>query len=309
MAPLDPNREAAPMTNANPKKVLVVGGSGTVGRGVVEGLAARGIAVRAATRDPSGWSGPSGAEPAALELRDPSTFGPALEGVDAVFQLSPAGEADQLGLLAPFVEAAAPRVRKIVTMTAQGVDASEDIPLRQLELAVERSGAQWAHLRPTWFAQNFNTYWHPPIAARGIIPVPAGTARTAFIDARDISNSAVAVLTTDDHDRRVWELTGPEALTYAEAAAILTEVTGREIRYVDVDEERFASDLRGAGLSADYAQLLVMLFAGVRAGVAAKTTGAVQTLTGARPRTLRQYATDHRASFSRGKETAEGRTP
>ncbi|MEM6274872.1 MAG: SDR family oxidoreductase [Myxococcota bacterium] len=278
-------------------KTLVVGASGIVGQGVLEGLTEAGLEVRAATRDPASVNLPNGIARVHLDLRRPETFDGALDGVDRVFMLSPAGNVDAHALMAPWIETAASRVEKIVSMTAQGVETNDAIPLRQVELAVERSGVSWVHLRPTWFSQNFNTYWHAPITAADVIPLPAADSKTAFIDARDIARSAVAALIGNEIDGRAFELTGPEALTYEDAAAVLSEISGREIRYQSVEPSAFHKNMTDAGMPADYADLLVALFETVRAGVASNVTDHVEQLTGRKPYRLREYAQDHRGAW------------
>ncbi|MEL7306033.1 MAG: SDR family oxidoreductase [Myxococcota bacterium] len=279
-------------------KTLVVGASGIVGQGVLEGLTESGQEVRAGTRDPASVNLPSGIARAHLDLRKPETFDGALDGVDRVFMLSPSGNVDAHDLMAPWIETAASRVEKIVSMTAQGVETNDTIPLRRVELAVERSGVSWVHLRPTWFSQNFNTYWHTPITKAGVIPLPAADSKTAFIDARDIARSAVAALIDDEVAGRAFELTGPEALTYGEAAAVLSEISGSEIRYESIAPSAFRKNMTDAGMSGDYADLLVTLFETVRAGVAAKVTDHVEQLTGRKPHTLLEYAHDHRGAWT-----------
>ncbi|MEM9194611.1 MAG: SDR family oxidoreductase [Myxococcota bacterium] len=272
--------------------ILVVGATGTVGQGVAEGLAKQGTTVFAATRDQRQYDGPG--TPRHLDLSDSSTFPAALEGVSTVFQVSPGGHADAYGLLEPFIRAMPEHnVSRVIAMTAQGVEVSDDIPLRRVELAIEASGLRWAHLRPTWFSQNFQSYWGEPLK-HGVIPLPAGDSRTAFLDTRDISNAALAVLNDDSRDGTAWELTGPEALTYEDAARVLSEATGRTIRYQNVSDDEFRTQLLGAGMADDYVGLLLNLFAAVRAGGASAVLDTVQTLTGNPPRTLRQYASDHR---------------
>jgi uncharacterized protein YbjT (DUF2867 family) len=128
-------------------------------------------------------------------------------------------------LLGPFVSEAARRRVRLVTMTASGVEYSDEIPLRKLELAVERSGTRYAHLRPSWFSQNFSTYWLAPILSDGVIALPAADARTTFIDVRDIGEAAASVLQNPARDGRAYTLTGPAALTYAEAAETLTRAS------------------------------------------------------------------------------------
>jgi uncharacterized protein YbjT (DUF2867 family) len=270
--------------------ILVVGSTGTVGRGVVRGLVERGLEVRAATRDPSSYDGPGTS--VRLDLADPATWPEALDGVTDIFQVTPAGHADAHALLGPFIAKAAETVGRFVTMSAQGVEFSDEIPLRRVELAVEATGRRFTHLRPTWFADNFHSYWRAPLVGAGVLPLPAADSRTAFVDARDISATAVGVLTSDAWDGQALEVTGPEALTYAEAAAVLADVLGTPVAYVDTPEAPFAEQLRGAGMSEAYVQLLLALFVAVRAGGASAVTDVVERVTGTPPRALATYARD-----------------
>lgn len=274
--------------------ILVLGATGTVGSTLVQRLVDDGYRVRAATRAPDRYAGPG--TPVALDLSDARTWAEALAGVDRLFLLSPPGHADQRALLQPFVEAAlrGGSLRRIVTMTAQGVDADDGIPFRQLERFIEASGVEFVHLRPTWFAQNFHTFWGVGIRDGGRLALPAEDAKVAFIDARDIGESAATALTRDDIERnRAYVLTGPRALSHAEAAAVLSEAAGNTITYTSIPDGAFREQLQPSGLPADYIELLVGLFGFVRMGVAQEVNDNVATLTGHSPRTLETYAAEH----------------
>ncbi len=280
-------------------RVLVIGGTGTVGRTLVDELAQRGAQVSVATRDPKKVKARDGKEVVSgvgLDLGDAGTFAGALAGVDRVFVLAPAGHAQQDALLAPFLAAALGRVQKVVTMTAAGVEHDDALPLRKVELQVAQSGVTTVHLRPSWFSQNFNSYWYGGIVNAGVVALPAADSRTAFVDARDIAAVAAVALTTSSLDGQALTLTGPEALTYTDAAAALSDAGGRAIRYVAVDDDSFRAGAVAAGLPADYADVLVRLFAVVRAGHAAHVDDAVARVLG-RARSLRDYARDHAALF------------
>ncbi|WP_437945635.1 SDR family oxidoreductase [Sorangium sp. So ce296] len=280
------------------KKILVLASTGTVGKLLVEQLTSAGEQVRAGSRDPAKVAHVRGVEPVRFDYRDPNTFAGALEAVDRVFLLSPSGELAQDDLLLPFLKAAlSGGQRKIVLLTASGVEYDDSIPLRKVELFVERSGAPYVILRPTWFSDNFHTFWRAPIVQAGVLPIPAGESRTAFIDARDIAASAVAALRSDRFDKQAFTLTGPEALTYAEAAAILSKVSGRAIQYVNADDASFIQGATRAGLSEGYAHYLTALFGFVRQGAASQVSPGVTTLIGRAPRSLAQYAQDHKDAW------------
>ncbi|WP_330082690.1 SDR family oxidoreductase [Methylocystis iwaonis] len=275
-------------------KILVLGASGTVGRPLVKALSAKGEAVKAASR---GGHSVEGAEGVVFEYGSPETFDAAFEGVDRAFVLLPSGYVNATELLLPVIEAAVARKVKIVFQSAFGVDADDSIPYRQVEIALEKSGARYVILRPNWFADNFHTFWKAGID-QGQIALPAGDGKSSFIDARDIAACAAAALTSGDFDGKAFNLTGPEALSYAQAAEILSQVVGKPIAYRPVDDEAFVGMLTGAGAPPDYAAFLASIFYPVREGWTAVVTADVETLTGAPPRSLRTYAQDHARELS-----------
>ncbi|NMN57911.1 uncharacterized protein YbjT (DUF2867 family) [Xanthobacter sp. SG618] len=275
-------------------QILVFAANGNVGQPLVQALLAKGEQVKAASRTGKAVGGAQGV---AIDMDDPSTFATAFAGVDRLFLLAPTGSLDITGRLLPVIEAAAARKVKVVLMTALGVDADDAIPYRQVELALERSGTPFVILRPNWFADNFHTFWKAGIE-HGVIALPAAEGKTSFIDARDIAESAAAALTTDRFDGRAFNLTGPEALTYGEAAAILSSVTGKPIAYTAVNDDAFVGILTGAGVPEPYARFLATLFHPVREGWTARVTGDVETLTGHAPRALSTYAQDNAARLA-----------
>lgn len=273
--------------------ILVLGANGNVGRPLVQALLAQGQAVRAASR--SGTAVP-GAQAVAFDYADARSHAAAFDGVGRAYVMLPAGNVNVLPLLLPVVQGLLQRKVKIVFQSVFGVDADDSIPYRQVELVLERSGLPFVTLRPNWFADNFHTYWKAGVD-HGVIAVPAGQGRSSFIDVRDIAASAAAALTRSDFDGQAFNLTGPEALGYADAAAVLSGVLGRTVRYQAVDDGSFVAQLVAAGVPADYAQFLASIFHPVREGWTAAISGAVQELTGRAPIALRQYAADHLAEL------------
>jgi uncharacterized protein YbjT (DUF2867 family) len=269
-------------------KILVVGANGTVGTSLVPALLRKGEKVVAGSRE---GRAAQGAEPVRLDLRNPSTLPAALKGVDRIYALSPAGDVDQPGLLLPLIEAAAKQGAKMVLQTAIGVDADDNIPFRQVELALERSGTPFVILRPNWFADNFATYWGKQVR-HGEIRVPAGDGKSSFIDSRDIAAAAAAALTSNAHDGKAFNLTGPAAYSYAEAAAMLSKALGRTIGYRSVDDATFKREMISGGLSPEYAEVLAMIFYPVAQGWTAGVTDAVEALSGKAPRSLQASIDD-----------------
>ncbi|EKO3910520.1 SDR family oxidoreductase [Vibrio fluvialis] len=274
-------------------KVLVLGASGHVGQPLVAELLAKGEQVKAASRSGQAFGT---AEGVVFDFADPTTFDAAFDGVDRAYVMLPGGYVESKALLEPVIQAAAERNVKVVFQSVLGVDADDSIPYRQVEIALENSGVPYVILRPNWFADNFHTYWKAGID-QGVIGVPAGEGKSSFIDVRDIASSAAAALTTNRFDNQAFNLTGPEALSYAQAAQKISEALGKPVAYQAMEEGAFCDLLKSVGVPADYAEFLTSIFYPVREGWTAGVSDAVATLTGKAPRSLDEYIADHLAEL------------
>ncbi|EKO3547438.1 SDR family oxidoreductase [Vibrio fluvialis] len=274
-------------------KVLVLGASGHVGQPLVAELLAKGEQVKAASRSGQAFGA---AEGVVFDFADPTTFDAAFDGVDRAYVMLPGGYVESKALLEPVIQAAAERNVKVVFQSVLGVDADDSIPYRQVEIALENSGVPYVILRPNWFADNFHTYWKAGID-QGVIGVPAGDGKSSFIDVRDIASSAAAALTTNRFDNQAFNLTGPEALSYAQAAQKISEALSKPVAYQAMEEGAFCDLLKSVGVPADYAEFLTSIFYPVREGWTAGVSDAVATLTGKAPRSLDEYIADHLAEL------------
>lgn len=280
------------------KKFLVIGGSGTVGSEIVRLLQDQGHAVRATTHRREAAGKRDGVERVFLDVGTGEGIGEAFAGVDRAFVLAPPGYADHQKILSPLVAEATRRgLDKVVLMSAMGANAA-DTPFRRVEVELERSGLPYNIIRPNWFMQNFNTFWLAGIRDEGKIRLPAGTAKTSFIDARDIAAVAVRLLTTDDHDNRDYDLTGPAAITHEEVARVLGKTVGREVAYEDIDPAVLRKGLLEAKLPADYVEFLLVILGFLAQGYAERTTTAVRDLLGRDPIAFERYARDNRGAWA-----------
>lgn len=277
-------------------KILVSGASGTVGSLLVKALVAQGESVKAGSRSSQGRSAFAGAEVVRFDYTDRSTFGPAFEGVDRLYLLMPADNLEVEACLLPVIAFAAARGVKIVMQSVMGVEVDPRDPYRKVELALEASGTSWVILRPNWFADNFHGIWAPALA-HGQIALPAGEGASSFIDARDIAACAAAALTSDRFDGQGFTLTGPAAIGYAEASALLSRAAGRSIAYTPIDDRAFVAMLHGVGVPQANGWMLAELFAAVRDGHTAAVSDDVERMTGQPPRSLERYVVDHAALF------------
>ena len=285
-------------------KYLVVGASGTVGSQIVQSLVAQGHQVRATTSRPAAAGKQGNVETVALNLATGEGLAAAFNGVDGAFLLAPPGYADQQKLLGPLVaEAQRVKLGKVVLMTAMGANAA-DTPFRRVEEQLAASGVAYNIIRPNWFMQNFQTFWVHGINAEGKIALPAGTAKTSFIDAGDIAAVAVRLLTTHDQDNKAFDLTGPEALTHDQVAQVLSKETGRTITYQDIDPDVLRKGLLAGGVPADYTEFLLVILGFLKQGYAERTTGEVKALLGREPVSFAQYARNARAAWEPQRKVA-----
>jgi uncharacterized protein YbjT (DUF2867 family) len=147
-----------------------------------------------------------------------------------------------------------------------------------------------AIVRPNFFMQNIPENTVPSIGEDGSFYANAGDARISMVDTRDVAAVAAAVLTGDGHEGQAYDVTGPEALSYADVAAKLSDAIGKDVTYVAADDDSVRDALGGFGLGNWLVGALVDLFQDYRRsgtdGYAAQTTDTVERLTGSAPRTL-----------------------
>jgi uncharacterized protein YbjT (DUF2867 family) len=283
--------------------ILVIGAGGTIGSALIEQLRALPHPVRAACHSQRGaaTAAARGADVAMIDLADPLTLGPALDGVDSVFLLSATGPEQtkqELNVLA--AAQAAATVEQIVKLSVWRADELLT-PIARLhwpvEEALEASGMAWTFLRPNFYMQNFARQMAEAIRHEGVIAQPETHAAISFIDARDIARVAAHVLTSDGHAERAYNLTGPEALTYDEAATVFSTVLGKPVRFIGLSDQQAKADMLRRGLSEGYAGTLLEVSRAYRDGGADTVLPTVRELTGRNPGSLEQFITDHAAAF------------
>ncbi|MCC3159223.1 SDR family oxidoreductase [Hymenobacter sp. 15J16-1T3B] len=288
-----------------PETILITGATGTVGSELVRALSNRGVHVRAGVHSVIKGDRLRHLYPEVqlveLDFQRPETLGVALTGVDRVFLLVPFTET-MVEDSKRFIDAAkAAGVKQVVKLSVMGAEVEPGIQLgrwhREAERYLAQSGLPYVILRPNSFMQNFLAYQGTSIREQGRIYQPQGEGRASYIDAFDIAEVAAAILTADvaRHHGRAYPLTGPEALSNSDVAAIIGQTTGRPVQYVDVPEEAAREGMQGAPQW--MVDGIMELNALIRAGHAATVTPDVQQLTGRRPRTLQEFAQEHRAAF------------
>jgi uncharacterized protein YbjT (DUF2867 family) len=131
-----------------------------------------------------------------------------------------------------------------------------------------------------------------------VVKLSRTTAAISFVDARDVARAAAAVLLSAGHDGRAYDLTGPEARTYEQAAECFSATLGRSVRFVGMTDEQARAAMSERGLSPFHIDALIGVSKGYRDGGAEAVTGDVAQLTGRRPTSLAQFIEDHREAFA-----------
>ncbi|MGW7298239.1 SDR family oxidoreductase [Streptomyces sp. NPDC054829] len=285
------------------RTVLVTGATGNVGRTVVTALRDRGASVRAFVRDAERARRTLGDEVglAVGDFGDPASLRAALRGVDAVFLTSADGP-DKVAHETAVIDAASTAwVPRLVKLSSPRVEIGSDLAFwdwhGRIEQHLRTSGVPAVCLRSGYLMSNLLAAAEG-VAASGQLIAPAGTARIAMTDPADVGAAAAVLLTEDGHEGRTYTLTGPESVTYGEVAAVLSEVTGREVGYVDVPDEAARAGLAASGAPEWLVDGVVGLFGKLREGACAEVTGTVRALTGREPRTLTEWARDHAGVFT-----------
>jgi len=263
---------------------LVIGGTGKTGRRVVQRLTAQDRPVRIGSR--------SGGVP--FDWEDRATWAPAFDGVGAAYvsyypDLAAPGAPDAIAALAE--TALKCDTRRLVLLSGRGEEEAQ-----AAEQALAASGADWTVLRCSWFNQNFSEDYLLDGVLAGHVQLPAGEVGEPFLDADDIADAAAAVLTEDGHVGRLYELTGPRLLTFADAVAAISAATGRSIGYTRVPVEEFSASLTSVGAPDDVVGLLSYLFTSVLDGRNAHVCDGVQQVLGRPARDFADYARDTAAT-------------
>jgi uncharacterized protein YbjT (DUF2867 family) len=260
--------------------ITVLGGTGKSGRRVAAALRAAGQPVRVASRSGE----------VRFDWADPDTWPAVLDGAAAVYLIAPEDPAP----VRPFVNrAVAAGVRRLVLLSGRGgPEAWRGRFGHSMAVAEEVVGAadlDWAIVRANNFMQNFTEdLWHAPLLA-GRLALPTGGVPEPLVDLDDVAAVAARLLVADGPAREIHELSGPTALRYAEAVALIAEAAGRPIAFEELTPEAYAAELRADGLDETWVAELSGLFEVLREGhMAAPATGVEQVL-GRPPRSFADW--------------------
>lgn len=226
-------------------KVLVIGGTGSVGREVIAGLCRAGVTARCMSRYPQKLQTlPQGVEGCVGDLEKPTTLKAAFSGVDAVFLMTALSRNETLQGLAAVSAAIKACVRKLVYLSVPMPPGSDHIPHYLGKIPIERtirdSGLDYTILRPNNFFQNDYLWCRAAVMFYGIYPQPIGSVGLNRVDIRDVAEAAVNAFSQSGHEGKDYPLHGRDVLTGDSVAAIFSKHIGREIHYGGDDLEAWA---------------------------------------------------------------------
>ncbi|MHC8366574.1 NAD(P)H-binding protein [Pseudomonas sp. ZT5P21] len=257
--------------------ILILGATGKTGRRIAQRLRAAGVPVRLGSR---------GVKPA-FDWENRSTWAAALDGVRAAYisfqpDLAVPGAVETVHAFTD--QAVKSGVRKLVLLSGRG-----EVEAEQAERVVQNSGVDWTILRASWFCQNFSeAHFLGPILQRELA-LPVGNIAEPFVDVEDIAEIAVEALTKPGHAGQLYELTGPRALTFAEAVAEIARETKRDIAFVAVSPDAYRPALEQAQLPAELIDLVLYLFTTVLDGRNTPVADGVQRALGRPARDFSDY--------------------
>jgi uncharacterized protein YbjT (DUF2867 family) len=284
--------------------VLVTGATGNVGSRVVQELRGHGVPVRAFVRDADRASAVLGphVDLAVGDFAEPASIRAAFDGVDVLF-LACGNLPPQVTYERNVIEAAARTgLRRLVKLSALGAEAGSRVDFWDWHARIERhlqaSGVPWVILRPRYYMSNLLGFVET-VRSAGAVFAPAEGVKVPMVDPLDVAATAAVVLRDDGHEGRTYELTGPEAVTFDDVAAQLSDLTGGPVRFVPVPDAAAREALLQAGLPDWMAGNVVTVFGMLRKDPAMQVTGAVHALTGRRPRHLAEFLGDQAALFAR----------
>ena len=291
------------MVHSKKTEILITGATGTIGTALCQQLSEKAIPFRAMSRskeDAEKIKTLHGAEIVIADFDKPDTLEKALEGINHAFLLTSSSEkTKQLQL--NFVQAAQKaNLEHIVKLSQYLADANSPVRFLRYHAAVEQKikdvGIHYTFLRPNLFMQGLLGF-KEPIAHQGKFFATLGKAKVSLIDIRDIAAVAAEALQGTSHYNKIYNLTGPEALTHDEIAEKLSKALDKPVEYVNVSDEEMLKSLLAVGFPEWQAHGLIEDYAHYARGEAENVTITVKEVTGQEPRKFETFAHDYAQVF------------
>lgn len=283
--------------------ILITSAPGNNANAVIRELTKAGVRVRALLRNPNSAGEIKGplVEVAVGDFLNTASLDAALRGVEKAFLIPPT-DPRSVEMQVNFIRAAKRAgTRHVVKLSVNGADVNSPVRVARWhaegEKELEASGIPFTHLRPNAFMQNLLGL-APTIVSQGEFYQPAADGKVSHIDVRDIAAVAAKALTENGHQGKTYVITGPEALSYDEAASKISKAIGKPVKYVNVTPEDFKKSLLGWGIPEFMADGLNEFFAAIRAGYCAVVTNTVEEVTKRKPISFDDFVRDFAGAFT-----------
>lgn len=265
--------------------ILVIGGTGKTGQKVVKRLSEAGHNVRIGSRS---------ATPA-FDWENPETWSQSMEGMDKVYitfqpDLAVPGALEAIEELTK--KAKQSNVKKLVLLSGKGEREAE-----LCEQVVIHSGLDYTIVRASWFNQNFSESFFLEPILEGFVALPQADAKVPYVDTDDIADVAVAALLGEEHNGKIYQLTGPRQLTFKEVIQEISDATGRDIAFTPIALPAYTQVMKQQGVPADFVWLIEYLFSEVLGNPNnAEITHDIEKVLGRKPKDFSDYVKETAAT-------------
>lgn len=281
--------------------ILVTGASGNVGKTVLQEVAKSGAKHRAMYRSAAeAAKAPAATETVIADFAKPETLSAALRGAESVYLVcSPIPELVQLesNMIDACVSAGVKHVVQNSALGAGNYDKSFPSWHRQVEEKLKSTRLSWTILRPNSFHQNVVAFFAPTIRTQGVFYNSMRDSKNSFLDVRDIAVVAARALAGGEHAGKIYELNGPEAIDYTKLARKISNVAGREVKYVDIPMDAQRKALLEQGMPEWLVAALLDLQQFYLSGEGGETDGLLRRLLGRAPITMNEFLKENAAEF------------
>tara|TARA_R110002096_G_scaffold279497_1_gene473703 strand:+ start:1224 stop:2060 length:837 start_codon:yes stop_codon:yes gene_type:complete len=260
------------------ENILVIGGTGKTGRKVALKLMELDHNVRIGSRS---------ANPP-FDWEDQQTWLKALRGMDKVYitfqpDLAVPGALEAIEELVKLAKKV--KVKKLVLLSGKGEREAE-----LCEQVVIHSGLDYTIVRASWFNQNFSESFFLEPILEGFVALPQADVKVPYVDTDDIAEVAVAALLNEEHNEKIYQLTGPRSLTFKQVIKEISEVTGRDIAFTQIALPAYVNVMKQQGVPVDFVWLIEYLFSEVLGNPSnSEITNDIEYVLGRKPKDFSDY--------------------
>lgn len=262
----------------NKSNILVIGGTGKTGRKVTRKLIEIGHNVRIGSRSAS----PS------FDWDNSETWSESMQGMDKVYitfqpDLAIPGALEAIEELTK--QAKRCGVKKLVLLSGKGEREAE-----LCEQVVIHSGLDYTIVRASWFNQNFSESFFLEPILEGFVALPQANVKVPYVDTDDIADVAVVALLNNEHNGKIYQLTGPRVLTFKNVIKEISEVTGRDIAFTPIALPAYTNVMKQQGVPANFIWLIEYLFSEVLGNPNnSEITNDIENVLGRKPKDISEY--------------------